>query len=330
MLNTPVNIYTFNIYTLILAIMLAFPAFAHDEDDGDEKDYYPKLIPVPIGFQPEGVVKGRGHKAYVGSLKTGGIYEVNLVSGKGRLLVESAPGPAVGLAYDKRSDYIFVAGGPDGTVTVYNARDGKQKAVYAVTEPGTFVNDGIITREAAYFTDSFAPVIYRIPLKRNGRLAKQHKVETIVLSEDFTFIAGEFNGNGIESIKKGNALYVVNSITGQLYRIDPKTGNATAVSITNGDLSSGDGLLLKGKTLYVVQNFLNQIAQLKLSKDGLSATITNIITDAEFRIPTTVTKFGDALYAINARFDVAPPPFPGYPPADPDLEYNLVRVEIPD
>jgi hypothetical protein len=36
-----------------------------------------------------------------------------------------------------------------------------------------------------------------------------------------------------------------------------------------------------------------------------------------FRIPTTIAEFGDALYAVNARFDVPPTP---------DTEYDVVRV----
>lgn len=330
------------LFTSALLLSSALPVFAHDEDGHQSSinNIFPKLIPVPNGFQPEGVVKGKGHKVYVGSLKTGGIYEADLVSGKGELLVDQAPGAAIGLAYDKRTDYLFVAGGPAGTVTVYDTGDqrhekdrhkkGRQKAVFTVAGSGSLINDGIVTRKAAFFTDSYAPVIYRIPLTRSGRLPDPKDIETISLTGDFEFIPGEFNGNGIESAWNGNELYLVNSATGHLYKVDPKTGHAALLPITNGDVINGDGMLLRGNKLYVVQNFLNQIAELTLADDGASATISRIITDEEFRIPTTVTAFGKALYAINARFDVAPPPFPGNPPADPELEYNLVRVEIGD
>jgi hypothetical protein len=42
-------------------------------------------------------------------------------------------------------------------------------------------------------------------------------------------------------------------------------------------------------------------------------------------VPTTVAGFGNALYAVNARFNVAPPPFTGADP-QPDLEFSVVRV----
>lgn len=322
-------------YTLI-APLLFVPAYAYDHneqnkyDDHKHKVVYPKLIPVPKGFQPEGVVRGRGHTAYVGSLKTGGIYEVNLVTGKGELLVESAQNPAVGLAFDERSNYLFVAGGPSGTVTVYDSTDGQVKSVYSISNSdNTFINDGIVTRKAAYFTDSFIPVIYRIPLGKNGRLPKPEDIETIELSSNFEFVSGQFNSNGIESSWSGKVLYVVNMTTGHLYQVDPDTGEASQVAITNGDVVNGDGLLFYKHKLYAVLNFSNQIAELKLFDKGSKAKITRHITDSEFRIPTTATGFGNALYVINARFDVAPPPF-GNPEADPELEYNLVRVELDD
>ena len=49
--------------------------------------------------------------------------------------------------------------------------------------------------------------------------------------------------------------------------INPSTGVAKAIDIGGYDLANGDGLLLKGKTLYVVQNRSNQIAVFRLSKD---------------------------------------------------------------
>jgi hypothetical protein len=69
--------------------------------------------------------------------------------------------------------------------------------------------------------------------------------------------------------------------------------------------------------LYVVQNQLNQIAVVELSADLTFGTIVDILISPDFRVPTTVAKFGSSLYAVNARF--------GMPPA-PDTEYEVVRV----
>jgi hypothetical protein len=42
------------------------------------------------------------------------------------------------------------------------------------------------------------------------------------------------------------------------------------------------------------------------------------ITNSAFRVPTTAAAFGNALYAVNARFGTNP---------GPDVEYEIVRVE---
>jgi len=74
---------------------------------------------------------------------------------------------------------------------------------------------------------------------------------------------------------------------------------------------------LQGKTLYVVQNVMNQIAVVELAPDFTSGTIVDTITSSAFRVPTTIAKFGEALYAVNARFDTPPTP---------STEYEVVRV----
>jgi hypothetical protein len=61
-------------------------------------------------------------------------------------------------------------------------------------------------------------------------------------------------------------------------------------------------LVLRGKTLYVVQNRFNQIAVVELSNDLQTGTVTDFLTDTDFDIPTTATFKGNRLYAVNARF----------------------------
>ncbi len=317
----------------VVSALLGFgllASLAASADDDRHRYRLPSLIPVPNGFQPEGVVRGRGHRAYVGSLVTGGIYEVNLVTGKGKLLLPGDGSMAVGLAYDKRRDHLFVAGGLDGKVRVYAAASGELVKEYQLTEPGSFINDGIVTRHGAYFTNSFLPEIYHIPFGKGGRLADASRVRTIPLSGDFVFVPGEFNANGIEASRNGKELYVVNMVAAELYEVSPRTGKARRIHIKDGDVSFADGLYLHDETLYVVQNMINQVTALELDDDDNTASVERIITDERFRIPTTATGFAGGLYVINARFDVAAPPFPGVPPADPDIEFNLVRVEMDD
>ncbi len=302
----------------ILVVMLGIIPLAQQVAAKGRAPVFPDIIPLPDGFQPEGVVTGRGPTLYAGSLADGSIYEADLRTGAGTILVPPQDGRvAVGLAFDKRSGYIFVAGGETGQAYVYDSATGAEVASYTLTEPGTFVNDVIVTREAAYFTDSSRPVLYRLPLLPGGRLVGDEAIEEIPLTGDFVFVPGAFNANGIEATQNGKYLILVHTERGELYRVDPDTGEATLIDLQGGAVPSGDGLLFVGNTLYVVQNFLNQIAVVDLDRSYTAGEIEGIITDEAFRIPTTLASFGSSLYAVNARFDV--------PPA-PDTEYEVVRV----
>jgi sugar lactone lactonase YvrE len=142
-------------------------------------------------------------------------------------------------------------------------------------------------------------------------------VEEIPLSGDYVFTPGAFNANGIAATPNGKTLIIVNSVDGLLYNVDPDTGEATLIDLGGDTVPNGDGILLQGKTLYVVQNRLNQIAVVELNSDLTEGTIVDTITDSDFRVPTTIARFGNSLYAVNARFGTTPTP---------DTEYEVVRV----
>lgn len=61
---------------------------------------------------------------------------------------------SVGLDFDSRTNYIFVAGGFDGYAYVYDALSGADVGTFQLTTGG-FINDVIITENAVYFTNSF-------------------------------------------------------------------------------------------------------------------------------------------------------------------------------
>src|SRR5262245_19741558 len=148
----------------------------------------PELIELPAGWLPEGVATGRGPVIYAGSRRHGAIYAADLRTGRGRVVVPPQEGRiAVGLAFDRRTNFIFAAGGPGGAAYVYDARTGESVAAYplAVTPGPTFVNDVVVTRDAAYLTESQRPVIYRIPLGPGGRLPDPAAVETLALGGDY-------------------------------------------------------------------------------------------------------------------------------------------------
>jgi sugar lactone lactonase YvrE len=278
---------------------------------------FPDIIPLPNGWRPEGIVSGNGTEFYVGSLANGAIYKGDYRTGQGGVLVPGQTGRVtVGLSFDKRSGYLFAAGGPSGQAFVFDTRTGQEVAAYALAGPGSFVNDVIVTREAAYFTNSFQPVLYKLPLSGGGGLPDPSQVQALPLSGDWVQSLG-FNANGIEATPNGKTLIVVNSGQGVLYRVNPDTGEAKRIDLGGEVVTAGDGLLLDGKTLYVMRNQLNLIAVVRLSNDYTSGQVVGGITNPAFRVPTTISEFGNALYAVNARFGV---PNPG------EADYDIVRV----
>ena len=305
---------------IMMGLLIALFAISPGTAGIAEAQAFPSLIDLPDGFRPEGIVIGHGPVIYAGSLADGSIYEANLRTGTGHVLVAGEAGKvAVGLGYDTRSNRIFVSGGGTGTATVYDAETGEEVMTYQLTdESATFINDVIVTRDAAYFTDSFQPVYYRLPLLADGRLADPSEVETIELVGDFDFIPGGFNSNGIVAAPNGHDLIIVHSSLGKLYHVEPLTGNTTEIDLGGDTVSAGDGLLLIGHRLYVVQNSLNQITVIELKFDLTEGEVIDVLTDSDFDVPTTIDNLGSSLYAVNARFSTTPTP---------DTTYHIVKVD---
>jgi hypothetical protein len=279
---------------------------------------FPDVISLPNGFRPEGIAVGKGSTFYVGSIPTGAIYRGDLRTGEGEVLVPAQGGrAAIGLKFDDRTGYLFVAGGPTGFAYIYDGETGADIGSIQLETLPSFINDVVITNDAAYFTNSFQPFIYKVPLENNGELPTPLTSEAIPLGGDYQFTPGAFNANGIAATPNGKTLIIVNSTEGALYQVDSETGVATRISLEGGNVQAGDGILLQGKTLYVVQNQLNRIAVVELSPDLSSGTIVDTITDSDFDVPTTIAKFGSSLYAVNARFSTPPTP---------DTAYTVVRV----
>jgi hypothetical protein len=121
---------------------------------------------------------------------------------------------------------------------------------------------------------------------------------------------------------------------GAVFTVDPRTGASRQIELTGGSLVPGtpDGILLDGHTLWVVQNFANQVAEIRLSPDLSSGQIIAVLTNADvagrFRIPTTLAEHGHLLAIVNSRFDLGlPPPLgTGVPPG---TDYNVVLLSKP-
>ncbi|MDX6410962.1 MAG: hypothetical protein QOE91_478 [Gaiellaceae bacterium] len=278
---------------------------------------YPEKIALPNGFAPEGIEIALGNTFWVGSVQTGAIYTGNLRTGVGRILVPGATATgtrgATGIEYDHGR--LWVAGAGYGTARIYNAKAGTLVKEYQLaTPPGTFINDVVVTKKAAFFTDSQRPVLYRIAVSKNGAPGA---LTTIPLTGDYQHVAGQFNLNGIVATENGKTLIAVQTVAKKLFLIDPSTGATKTIDVGTYDLANGDGLLLQGKTLYVVQNASNKVAVFRLSTDLAKASLVRTITDADFDVPTTIDRAGERIYVVNARFGTATPT---------DQSYHVVKA----
>ncbi|MER5916262.1 superoxide dismutase [Streptomyces sp. NPDC001982] len=264
---------------------------------------WPDTIATPPGFQPEGITIGPRAVAYTGSLIDGSVYGTELATGRGRIIREGQGPKSVGLKVDPYGR-LLIAGGDSGEVRVVDRRDGRLLASWRAETGTTFVNDVVVGCGGAWFTDSFNDVLYHLPL--HTPLPSTSPLRRLPLGGAWapTPPGGEYWGaNGIALTPDRRALLVVNDNVSILYRVDPRTGQATGTALDGGAVSNGDGLVLHGRTLYVVRNWAYAIDVFRLNDDGTRGTFVKRITDARFDEPTTAAVHNGRLYVVNARFD---------------------------
>jgi sugar lactone lactonase YvrE len=277
---------------------------------------FPATITLPGATSAEGIATGIGSSFFAGDLFKGDIYRGDLRSGSASLFRDVPTGRmALGLKVDVPHDLLFVAGGFDGRAFVYDARTGADVAVLQLANPalGTAINDVIVADGAAWFTDSSHPNLYRVPIGADGSIGAP---STLVVSGPAAHLSGPFNMNGIAATANGETLIVAHSGDGALYTVNPVTGASAAIAGAN--VPNVDGILLEAGRLWAVQNFSNQVTELRLSSDLSSATVVGIITSPLFKVPTTVARQGSRLALVNAKFDT------GFPPTAPDWEVVVV------
>ena len=308
------------LFALMFALLVGFAACSRSDTAGPSD-----TIPLPDGFQPEGSAIS-GTKLYTGSIPTGRIFRADITTGQGKVLVDAgaAGRSAIGMKVDGKGR-LFVAGGQKGKAYVYDGETGDDITLYTLATGTTFINDVIVTADAAWFTDSSNPFLYKVPINADGTLVTQASVTALALSGDINFVVGQTNSNGIAATPDGATLIIVQSNTGKLFTVNPATGATKEILLSTADnrpdnVVNGDGILLQGQTLFVVQNRQNVMAVIALSADLSSGTVTQRISSPGFDVPTTVAASDGSLYLVNARFGVANPD---------SAAYSVVRIDKP-
>lgn len=281
--------------TALTALTVAAPA-AHAVHD----DY---AITLPGATSAEGIASGAGTTFYAGDLFSGDIYRGDIRTRTAQKFIDNPPGRmALGLRADLDDRLLFVAGGFGGWAWVYDLDTGATVASYQFSEDLSVINDVAVTKDGAWFTNSFQRELYFVPVV-NGQPGE---AETLTLSGPAADTSGGFNNNGIQATADGSTLVVAHSAQGALNLVDPTDG--TSQTVSGVSLEAVDGILLEGRTVYAVQNDLDKIAQVRLSGDLTSGVVTKEIESGRFQVPTTVARFGDRLATVNAKFDTGFPP----------------------
>ncbi|WP_148615366.1 superoxide dismutase [Nocardioides rubriscoriae] len=304
--------------TAALVSPVASPATAADQA---AKPTPPASVALPDGFQPEGIAIA-GRFGYFGSRVDGDIYRADLTTGQGKRISQGPGTPALGLKVGPQQR-LYVSGGDSGTVRIVSMRSGKTLRTLRVSRTASFVNDVVLTKRAAWFTDSLAPKVYRVPINRDGSLPRKRDVRVLRLRGDWTQpTGGDLGANGITVAPSGPGLLVVDSSDGTLFRVSRtgrSAGRARLVDLGGASLTNGDGMLLEGRRLYVVRNQLNEVVVLRLDAAGETGRQVRSFTSPRFDVPTTVDRSDDgALYLPNARFSTPPTP---------ETTYDVTRVE---
>jgi sugar lactone lactonase YvrE len=211
---------------------------------------------------------------------------------------------------------VYIAGGPTARLWVISP-DGATLA--SLTTPAdTFLNDVWVAPDgAAYFTDSNQPKIWRVAQGTGG-------VWEATLWLDATgiipVVLPGFNLGGIVSTPGGRYLLVSQGTTGRLWRIDLATKEVVQVDLGSTLITNADGIVLRGRKLWVVQNFSRQITELKLTGDWAAGEVESVTPTPANRTFTTAKLAHGRLLAVDSQFG-----FPG-PYAAQD---RVVELKVP-
>lgn len=217
---------------------------------------------------------------------------------------------ARGLTVDAQGR-LYIAGGPNGLGTgrpdvwVYSP-DGELLASLRMPASDVFVNDVTIGSDgAAYFTDSNDARIYRVAQDASGAWA----AEVWADATDVITRGAGFNLGGIVQTTDRSGFVVAQGNVGKLWRFG-HDGSVVEIPTGGVDLVNADGLVLRGTTLTVVQNFSRKITTLRLTPDGTSAALISQEATAPSRVLTTAADLRGETLFVDSEFGPNPPVAP--------------------
>ena len=209
---------------------------------------------------------------------------------------------------------------------IYDSESGALLFTFDNQKAGaTFLNDLAIDPSGdVYVTDSSAPTLWKIPSEAYVTGAPvSAPMDAVPLGAPYAQGEG-FNANGIVASRNGKYLLVVQSNTGKLYRVAVADDSVKEVTLAGGTLANGDGLELRGHTLYAIRNSDKLIVKIRLGGRFARGRIVSERTDPSFRFPTTLALAGRRALVVNSQFDRGGPAGPGTP----ELPFTVSSVKL--
>jgi WD40 repeat protein len=291
-----------------------------EEASGAERYTLPgeEVFPEGVAYRPE------TGDFFVGSTTDGTVFQGNVEGDSEETEVFLEPGSdgrqiAIGMEVDEEGR-LFIAGGDTGTIFVYDVETGDLvSSLHTPEAEATFLNDVAVTPNGdAFVTDSMRPVLFRVTSTPDG--VKETEPWLDFGGTSLEYEEG-FNANGIDATENGRYLIVVQSNTGELFRIDTESREVAQIDLGGETLTNGDGLLLDGRTAYIMRNEQELIVPVELSGDYTSGEVGESFTDPSLAYPTTIAKYDERLLVVNSQFDERE--------GEPELPFTVSDIEIP-
>jgi len=257
---------------------------------------------------------------YVSSTSDGSILRGHVKDTTATTFVAPTGVPFSSIGLKVENGRIYVAGGFTGTVRVYDQATGALRSTFT-SGAGGFLNDLAVAKNGDVFvTDSTRPILWRIPAGSTGG-ALEPWLSFVGTPFQYRFGPNEFNANGIAATPDGKYLIVAQANAGKLFLIEIATKRVTEIDLGGQTLPGADGIVLRGRSLYVVSN--GGIAEVRLSGQLTSGTVVSRTTDPSFNSPTTNAIARGRMLVVNSQFGAL---FSGQPPT---LPFTVSSIKIP-
>lgn len=271
---------------------------------------------------PEGVAVDKSNgDFFVGSSEDGTVFRGNVASDDVQVFLPGGSDGrtgATGLKIDPQGR-LWIAGRYTGSVFVHDAATGKLVSVLR-TPPAqrTLMNDLTFTRDAAYVTDSYRPVLWRAARtdRSVGQLEPWLDLRQTPIPTD-----ADFNLNGVSASDDGRYLLTVHFASGRLFRIDTSTKQVVEVDLGGRTLRTGDGLLLDGTLLLAVLEQPGEVVPVRLTDDLTRGTVGEPFGKDDLHLPTTLAEHEGKVLVVNSQLDRTD---------SPELPFTITALPLPD